>query len=72
MSAVGNECFTARRTAFNFVSGSRRAARARFTKRSPDPFTHREMFELGQALDLRHLLVGKQDLKPLAHIVSIP
>ena len=53
---------------FGFDNG---AARARFAKRPANPFTYCQTFSPGHALDFRHLLVGKQDLKPLTHIVSI-
>jgi len=40
-SAVGNAYWAPRRRAFNFVSGSITGRRARLTKRSPHPLSHR-------------------------------
>jgi hypothetical protein len=35
---------------------------ARLTKRTPNPFAHGQTFTLSQPPDIRHLLIGKQDL----------
>ena len=48
-----------------------RPARSCFSKRAPNPFTNRQLFPLGQSLDVRHFAVGKQDLKALTHSMSM-
>jgi len=46
-------------------------ARARFPKRSPNPFTHGHTLSFSQTLDVRHFPIGKQHLKALTHRVSV-
>lgn len=45
-------------------------ARARFPKRSPDPFAHCHVFSFGQTLYVRHFPIRMQDLEALTHGVS--
>jgi len=57
---------------FQFYFGRGRGAdRTRFAECAPDPFPYGQTFTFGKALDVRHFLVGEQDLETLAHSGSM-
>jgi hypothetical protein len=71
MSAVGNEYFATRRTAFNLVSGSitaRLARASRRVRRTHSPTVKRSRLAKRW---MPTFGIGKQHLKTLAHRVSI-
>lgn len=72
MSAIGNEYFTARRSALSFVWGvADRLPGARRAQRSTHPLSHAGALAAPKAADLIHFRVWKKHLKTFTHSVRV-